>query len=136
MKKQSRSEARREAFSLIFQMNQQKDTMEELVKELGEEKPECLDNMEYIRAVVLGVMEREEELEDIIRKSLTTAWSIDRINKVPLAVLKLAVYEMKYMDDVPPKVAINEAVNIVKEYGDTQAAAFVNGVLAGALEKI
>ncbi len=136
MKKQSRSEARREAFSLIFQMNQQKDTMEELVKELGEEKPECLDNMEYIRAVVLGVMEREEELEDIIRKSLTTAWSIDRINKVPLAVLKLAVYEMKYMDDVPPKVAINEAVNIVKEYGDPQAAAFVNGVLAGALEKI
>ncbi len=136
MKKQSRSEARREAFSLIFQMNQQKDTMAELVKELGEEKPECLSNMEYIRTVVMGVLEKEEELENIIEKSLTTSWSIGRINKVPLSALKLAVYEIKYVDDVPAKVAINEAVNIVKEYGDPQAAAFVNGVLAGVMEKI
>lgn len=136
MKKQSRSEARREAFALVFQMNQHKEEMDMLLKDLCEEKPECIPNMEYIKNVVIGVLEKGDELKAMIGECLTTSWSIDRINKIPLSILKLAVYEMKYMDDVPPKVAINEAVNIAKEYSDPQTAAFVNGVLSGIIKKL
>ena len=132
-KKQSRSEARRAAFTQIFQMNQHGDEPEAILEYLLEEKPECSDNLGYITTVVNGVREHENEIEDIISRHLKKGWSLPRISKVSAAAMKLAVYEMKYVDDVPPKVAINEAVELVKAYGADNAPSFVNGVLGAVM---
>ena len=132
-KKQSRSEARRAAFTQIFQMNQHGDEPDAILEYLLEEKPECSDNLGYITTVVNGVREHENEIEDIISRHLKKGWSLPRISKVSAAAMKLAIYEMKYVDDVPPKVAINEAVELVKAYGADNDPSFVNGVLGAVM---
>lgn len=136
MKKQTRSEARCAAFTQVFQMNQHRDEMDEIMAYLLEEKPECNANLGYITTVVNGVKEHEAELEEIISAHLKKGWTISRISKVSAAVMKIAVYEMKYVDDVPAKVAINEAVELVKKYGGEEEPKFVNGLLGAVLSEI
>lgn len=136
MKKQTRSEARCAAFTQVFQMNQHREEMDEIMAYLLEEKPECSANLGYITTVVNGVNEHEEELEGIIAAHLKNGWSISRISKVSAAIMKIAIYEMKYVDDVPPKVAINEAVELIKKYGGEEEPRFVNGLLGAVLSEI
>lgn len=85
--------------------------------------------MGYITTVVGGVKEKRDELVNIVSQHLKKGWTVDRISKVSLTILKLALYEILYVDDVPEKVAINEAVNLAKKYGTDSDPAFVNGVL-------
>lgn len=136
MKKQSRSEARRAAFTQIFQMNMHRDDMSVILEQLLAEIPECEDNLGYIKSTVDGVIAREAELEEIISANLRSGWTISRISKASLAILKLAVYEMKYADDVPPRVAINEAVELAKQYGADGDAKFVNGLLGSVYKTL
>ena len=63
-------------------------------------------------------------------------WTISRISKTSLAILKLAIYEIKYVDDVPAKVAINEAVNLAKKYGADDEPSFVNGLLGAVYKEL
>lgn len=133
-KRQTRSEARRAAFTQIFQLNQQGDDKGEMLEHLLNAIPECEDNLGYIQSVVNGVDESREELNGIISAHLKKGWTLSRISKVSHTILKLAVYEIKYVDDVPEKVAINEAVNLAKEYGSEDDPKFVNGIL-GAIVK-
>lgn len=134
MKKQSRTQARAEAFKLIFQAETNNDDMEFLISHMLDETPESIDNMPYIRRAVFGVMEKKEELEADISKNISDNWKIERIPKVALCVLKLAIFEIKYIDDVPERVAVNEAVELEKKYDDPECSAFVNGVLGGFLK--
>lgn len=134
MKKQSRTEARAEAFKLIFQAETNNDDVEFLIQHMLSEYPECFNNIEYIRGVVYGVIEKKDELEDDISNNLVSGWKIERISKVALCVLKLAIYEIKYVEDVPERVAVNEAVELDKKYDDPDRSAFVNGVLGGFLK--
>ncbi len=135
-KRQTRSEAREEAFKLIFQRNMHQGEIEALYEHLIEETPECLPNMRYIKGVVNGVIEKEEEISRIIRENLSKGWKAERLPKATLCILELAVYEMKYAEDVPVKVAVNEAVELVKKYDDPEKAAFVNGVLGGVFKSM
>ena len=85
---------------------------------------------EYIKNKALLVCELSDELDEKIN-SVSEGWPVDRIGKAELAIMRLAVYEMLYDDDIPVNVAINEAVELAKSYGsDDNAASFVNGVLA------
>lgn len=129
MKRQSRSAAREAAFTQIFQINQHGEELDYILDELLAEKPECRDNLGYITTVVGGVKEKRDELVNIVSQHLKKGWTVDRISKVSLTILKLALYEILYVDDVPEKVAINEAVNLAKKYGTDSDPAFVNGVL-------
>ena len=61
-------------------------------------------------------------------------WTIDRIFKIDLAILRLAIYEILYMEDIPVKVSVNEAVELAKEYGNNDSKSFVNGLLAKVIE--
>lgn len=133
-KKQTRSEARAAAFTQIFQLNQQGDNKGEMMEHLLNAIPECEDNLGYIQSVINGVDEKQAELDESISQHLKKGWTLKRISKVALSILRLAVYEIKYVDDVPQKVAINEAVNLAKEYGGEEDARFINGVL-GAIVK-
>ena len=84
--------------------------------------------MRYIDTVVTGVANREEELDEQIRK-FSIGWDISRISKLARCILQLAIYEILYVEDVPTGVAVSEAVRIAKKYDGNDTGAFVNGIL-------
>ena len=129
MKKQTRSQARDAAFTQVFQMNMHEDDMDVILEERE-------TNLGYIRQIIDGVKEHESELEDTVAKYLKAGWTLSRISKASLSIMKLAIFEMKYMDDVPPKVAINEAVELAKRYGDDGDPTFVNGLLGNVFKEL
>lgn len=136
MRKQTRSEARDAAFTQVFQMDLHEDDMEVILDELLKARPECETNLGYIRQIIDGVREHEQEIDELIVKNLKKGWTISRISKASHAIMKLAIFEMKYMDDVPAKVAINEAVELAKRYGDDGDPNFVNGLLGSVYKEI
>lgn len=126
-----RSEMREHIFRIIFQM-EFADTEERNEKiTLYLESLEDISNKEftYIKKKTEDIFMRIEEIDATI-ESISTGWKINRLGKAELAILRVAVYEMKYDDDIPEKVAINEAVELAKHYGNEQSPKFVNGVLA------
>ncbi|MCI8980671.1 MAG: transcription antitermination factor NusB [Clostridia bacterium] len=135
MKKQTRSEARDAAFTVVFQMDLHTDDMDVIMDELLKARPECETNLGYISSIVDGVAQYGEEIEKIIERNLKSGWKISRISKASLTILKLAIFEMKYRDDVPHKVAINEAVELAKRYGCDDDPHFVNGLLASVYKE-
>ena len=136
MKKQTRSQAREAVFTQVFQFATQRDNMEEAREILLKELPECEQNIGYITATTNGILEHEEEIIDLINKNLKDGWTFKRLSKTSRSILKLAIYEMKYCDDVPPKVAINEAVELAKKYCDDKEPSFINGVLGNVLKSL
>ncbi len=134
-KKLSRSQARCEAFKIIFQLNQHMDDVDFLLDNLMNEIPASITSMPYIKNVVYGVMEKYDELTGIISENLADGWKVERISKVARAVLLLAIYEIRYVEDVPEKVAINEAIELAKKFDMPDSSVFVNGVLAGVVNK-
>ena len=135
MKKQTRSEARDLLFSYIFRFDDMTD-IEEMISELFEDNPESLVNREYIEKVLKGVYENADTLDEIITLKLKKSWTLKRISKTSHIILRLAIYEMKYIDDVPPRVAINEAVELAKKYGTESDAPFVNGLLGSVYKDL
>lgn len=88
---------------------------------------------EYVKEIAGGIKEYNEEITNMIANNLKSGWTIDRISTVDLALLKLAIYEIKYKQ-IPFKIIINEAVNMAKKYGEETSPAFINGVLAKIVE--
>ena len=84
--------------------------------------------LRYIDTVVAGVANREEELNDQIRK-FSIGWDVSRISKLTRCVMQLAIYEILYVEDVPTGVAISEAVRLAKKYDGDDTGSFVNGIL-------
>ncbi len=147
----SRKLAREIAFKIVFSNNFQFEEIEE-----NENKGQLLNNIiedveltasddsknkgeeisaedrKYIEQVTKGIAEKLEELDERIKPYLK-GWTMDRIGKTDLAILRLAVYEIFYRDDIPYKVSINEAVELAKVFCDESSPAFINGVLAGVI---
>ncbi len=136
MKKQTRSEAREAVFTQIFQLSSHRDNMEEAREYMLSEMPECEQNIGYITEVTNGIIDHEEEIIDMVNENLKQGWSFRRLSKATKTILKLAVYEMKYCDDVPPKVAINEAVELAKKYCDEKEPALINGILGSIMRSL
>ena len=91
--------------------------------------------LRYIDTVVTGVANREEELDEQIQK-YSIGWDISRIAKQAHCILRLAMYEIQYVDDVPAGVAVSEAVRIAKKYNDNDTGAFVNGILGSFVRNL
>lgn len=126
-----RSAIREFAFKLIYSIEIQKP---ENIEEQIELYFECEnivedDAKEYIIDAINGTEEHKEEINELIRKNLKADWTLERISKIDFSILKLAIYEIKYKE-LPFKVAINEALEIAKKYGETSSKNFVNGILA------
>ena len=129
----SRRSARKNAFFLLFQMDFSEAAEFEQVKELfftEAEEPVGEEEKTFILSEVEGVHEHMEEI-DAILAAAAKGWDVERMNKVDLAILRLAVYEMKF-GEVPVGVAINEAVELAKKFSSDEAPAFINGVLGKA----
>ncbi len=99
---------------------------------------ETKDNQEipqYLEVVVTGVKEHQEELDKIIEKHLKR-WTVSRIAKTDLVILRLALFEMLYISDIPEKVSLNEALEIAKTFSDDESRRFINGVLSSAMNEM
>ena len=126
---------RENAFKLIYSLEiQNVENVEEQI-DLFFESNEIEDEAtkKYIKDVILGIAKNKEEIVENIEKNLKEGWKITRISKMDLSVLKLAIYEIKHTD-VPYKVAINEAVELAKKYGEDKSKNFVNGILASVVK--
>lgn len=133
----NRSEIREQAFKLMYSMEiQQDENLDEQV-ELFLESNNITDKnaIEYIKDAVFGIEKNDKEILDEISKYLKSDWKIDRISKIDLTILKLAIYEIKFKE-LPFKVAINEAVELAKKYGEENSANFINGVLASVVKEL
>lgn len=127
----SRREIREHLFRMLFRKEfhdlSELDEQIVLYFEMLEEPVE--KELDYLKDKFNKILEHIDEINGMI-ESVTEGWKINRIGKIDLTILRLAIYEMKYDDDVPTKVAINEAVEIAKVFGGDSSPAFINGVLA------
>lgn len=116
-------------YSTLYGESELEDTLESIIT-ADSEAIESLDGEEksYFNKVSIGIKEHEEEIDKKILSKLKN-WTIERIFKIDLAILRLAVFEIMYFEDMPPKVAVNEAVELAKKYGNDASSNFVNGVL-------
>ena len=132
MKLSARRTDRRHAMCLIFARDFQPDSPLDMdyylerfaweVADLGFSEPD------YVKRIYDGVFDNLEKIDRIIQKTATD-WDISRIDKVDLAVMRLAIFEILHEKDTPAAVAINEAVDIAKEFSSEESGKFVNGIL-------
>lgn len=129
-----RKTARENAFILLFErISKYDETAEEIF-----EKATCFRELEcdeYAKNVFFGVCTNERAIEECISKCLV-GWKKERVSISSKAILSLAVYEMMFVEDIPVKVSINEAVELSKKYDDDKAYVFVNGVLNAVAEAL
>lgn len=128
----TRSKAREHIFRILYEMQfKQDENIEEVVDTYLENFPEETVN-EQDRAFVLqevqGVCSTKDSLDEEIAASVK-GWSLSRLSKVDLAILRLAVYEIRCVPEIPASVSINEAVELAKKYSQSAARAFINGIL-------
>ncbi len=83
---------------------------------------------EFLRRLVLGVLDHREELDQLIEK-YSENWRLDRIDLIDRNILRMALFELLYCKDIPPKVTINEAIDLGKRYGSEDSGSFINGIL-------
>ncbi|MDE7267119.1 MAG: transcription antitermination factor NusB [Lachnospiraceae bacterium] len=128
----SRRELREQIFKFIFRVEfNERDEMpeqEDFFFEAQEPEPDEKD-VRYISQKGNSILERLDEIDEMINEK-AKGWTTGRMGKVDLAILRLAVYEIMFDEDVPTGVAINEAVEIAKKFGQEESSGFVNGILA------
>ena len=130
----SRSKAREVAVMMIYsELMGGADTPSDVCEKMGE--PNALDQGDaaYAEAIAQGVRAQAKQLDELIA-GYATGWSLERIGRVDLSILRVAVYEMRHREDVPTGAAINAAVELAKRYGGEKASSFINGIL-GALAR-
>jgi len=120
-----RHEARKIAFQILFQI----DINDADPVKAMEDFLETSDIDPFIQILVKGVNAKKQEIDEIIKSHLKN-WTIERIASTEKTILRLAVFEMKYVDDIPAGVSINEAVELAHVFGDDGSGKFVNGVLS------
>ena len=131
-----RSAIREAAFKLIYSLEiQETENLEEQI-DLYLECEEITDKeaKEYIVDAINGIKQHIDEINNLIEKNLKADWTLERISKVDFSILKLAIYEIKYKE-LPYKVAINEALEISKKYGEETSRNFINGILASVVKE-
>lgn len=139
----TRRQAREHLFRMMFriefnkreELREQADFYLESLDNLNEEDIESLGSKDIkkLKERYIKIVEKLTEIDEILANT-STGWKLDRMGKVDLAVMRIAIYEIKFDQDIPDEVAINEAVEIAKKYGEETSGSFVNGVLAKLLK--
>ena len=129
----SRRKARDITFKYVYSTLYGESQLEDLIESIVTSDSEEIENLEgeerkYFDTVSNGIKDNEQDIDKMILSKLKN-WTIERIFKIDLAILRLAVYEIMYCPDMPLKVAVNEAVELAKKYGNDTSSNFVNGVL-------
>ncbi len=122
----NRKAARELAFEIIFEKNFRDEPIPEIIADAIEAR-QIVDD-DFARETAMGVWSNLEKIDVIISENLQ-GWTITRISKVALAILRLSVYEIMFSDAVPVSVSINEAVELAKKFGGDDDPSYINGVL-------
>ena len=123
----TRREAREAVLGLLFETEfRVEETKEEIYGSSAENRD--IPNDDYIKDTYYAICDNREEIDRIIGKN-SNGWRPDRLGNVSRSILRLAVYEMKFVDSIPYNVAMNEAIELTKKYDDEKARPFINGVL-------
>lgn len=133
----NRTDMRDNAFKLIYSLEIQKaENIQEQI-DLYFESNNIKDEeaKKYITDAILGIQKNQQEILNDIEENLKEEWKLNRISKMDLSILKLAIYEIKF-SDIPYKVSINEAVELAKKYGEDKSKNFVNGILASIVKEM
>lgn len=128
-----RTRARRQALQILYQREITGDSVGDILTSHSY-NPEDGEPSEFCRALVLGVESRQDEIDATLTE-ISEHWSVPRMPMVDRSILRLATYEILHVDDVPPSVSINEAVEMAKVYGGDDSSKFVNGVLGRLAER-
>lgn len=125
-----RTQARECALQILYQLDITKNDYRDSLKLYWQNREELPadDIREFAESLVKGVMDNIATLDEIISKYATN-WQISRMAIVDRNILRIATYELLFLKDIPPKVSINEAIDIAKKYGDKDSGKFVNGIL-------
>lgn len=123
-----RRASREIAMKLLYQLEIQKEDKDEQVKEVLDENAMADNDRKYVMDVVDGVTGHLAEIDKIIEQ-YAKGWKINRISKVDLSILRLSIYEISFMDDIPFNVSVNEAVELAKKYSGEDSGSFINGIL-------
>lgn len=129
-----RHEARRVALATLFERTFHSIQLDSSAMRIREIYREGELDEELLTKLLQGITEKTEEIDQIIAET-APAWPPAQINRIDLIALRIAIYELLFAKDVPPKVAINEAIELAKEFGGSSSGSFVNGVLGTVVER-
>jgi len=131
-----RRETREHVMKMLYQIQIQKDDLDDQIQTyLEEEQIQETVERDYFEDVVLGVVKHQDEIDGLISRH-AKGWTVSRMPKVDLAIMRLSIYEMRYRKDIPVNVSINEAVELAKKYCGEQSRTFINGVLGKVWNEI
>ncbi len=132
----NRSAAREETFKILYSLEIQKsEQLEEQINlYLQTEDIEEKETIKYIKTTIKEIEKNKEEIEEKISQNLKSDWKIERISKVDVVLLKLAIYEILFTN-TPYKVAINEVIELSKKYSEQNSSNFINGILASIVKE-
>jgi N utilization substance protein B len=121
-----RSKSREKALQAIFQMDVSEVAPEEAINNVLEEGEKA---DEFLMSIVQGTNEHMEEIDSTLKNHLEK-WSLDRLGTVDRTILRMTVFEMKYVEEIPANVSMNEAIELAKTFGDDKSSSFINAVLS------
>ena len=130
-----RTQSREIALQVLYQIDMSEDTTEEAFNLFWEHFTPPDDLKEFSQKIVSGVCQHEEEI-DVIIEHYSEHWRLKRMTIVDRNILRLAIFELMFCDDIPPKVVLNEAVELGKKFGSDKSGSFVNGILDKVAHRI
>ena len=126
---QEKRERRNALLEIMFESEFRKDeSPEEIYLISSEERDLSIETRNYVKNMYFDLVDKSETIDGYINQA-SSGWKTTRISKLSLCILRIAVYEMLYVEDIPTVISINEAVELSKKYDDPKAKAFINGVL-------
>jgi len=123
-----RSKSREFALQALYQLNITNQDVNAVLAQFQEHFLPGGEADEFLRRLVLGVLEHRKELDRLIEQ-YSENWRLDRIDVIDRNILRMALFEFLYCQDIPPKVTINEAIDLGKRYGSGDSGSFINGIL-------
>jgi len=123
-----RTKSREVALHVLYQVEITKKPLDEAFANYLENDPQCDEVRDFSKTLIFGVKENSAHIDEVIKKYVKN-WEIDRMAIIDRNILRISVFELLFVDEVPPKVSINEAIELAKRFGDIDSPRFVNGVL-------
>jgi N utilization substance protein B len=123
-----RRRSREFALRVLYQLEISKEEIPRIIVQQREHLPPGDESDEFAERIVKGVQRNGSEIDQMINR-YSENWRLDRMNLIDRNILRMAVFELLYCEDIPPKVTLNEAVELGKKYGSEESGSFINGIL-------
>lgn len=131
-----RKDQRELLIKMFYEMEMNKDFGDKIYKNFLENNSVINLEDKYLYSLYELYIKNRESIDESIKSLISISWDMSRIAKVDLSILRVAVTEIVYMEDIPYKVSINEAINLAKDYGDESSYKFINGILGNLMKQI